>query len=316
MNSTKCLVLGIDVSKGTLDYFMEGMKAVERVNNNGFGIKKLLAHCGSAGAEVFIVVESTGKYHRKLISEAEKRGLLFAVVNPKRTRDFAKSLGILAKTDRIDAKLLARYGSKVELSPTINADTETQKLRALVDRREQLVRMLVQEKNRLADEEYVLSRKYIREHTCWLDKQIKSLSKAIKQFVTSSQSLAPKLKILTSFKGIAFTTAAVLLSHMPELGTLSKPHLAALAGLAPYNDDSGFFKGKRRVFGGRANLRQALYMATLVAIRWNSTIKAFYAQLRARNKVAKVAITACMRKTLIIINAMIKNNQEFSPRTS
>lgn len=311
MNSTERVVIGIDVSKDCLDYFAEGMERCESVDNQAKGINKLLKWAQRIGEKVLLVVESTGKYHQQLVKLAYQRGVQIAVVNPKRVRDYAKALGILGKTDAIDARVIAQYGKTTNPSPTAEPSAEMQGLRVLVERRDDLVRMLVQEKNRLCDNQSRLASSHIKRHITWIEDSIKQIGQDIKELVNNAPGLLAKATLIQSFKGVGFTSAVALLVHIPELGSIAKPQLAALAGLAPFNDDSGKFKGIRRIFGGRIRVRQVLYMAAMVAMRWNPTIRSCYQALRARGKAHKVAITACMRKILLILNAMTKNNSEF-----
>lgn len=311
MNSTERVVIGIDASKDSLDYFMEAMEQPNTVANDGDGIRKLLKLAKKAGSDVLLVVESTGKYHSKLVKLANKLAVAISVVNPKRVRDYAKALGILGKTDQIDARIVAQYGKTVNPRPTLEPSSEIQALRVLATRRDDLVRMLVQEKNRLGDNDSKLATSHIKSHIVWIERNIAQIGKEIKALVKASEELHSRVALLESFKGVGFNTAVSLIVYMPELGSVDKPQLTALAGLAPFNDDSGKFKGIRRIFGGRMRVRQALYMATIVATRWNPTIKTCYQALRARGKAHKVAITACMRKILLILNSMTKNNKEF-----
>lgn len=244
---------------------------------------------------------------------ATELAIPIAVVNPKRIRDFAKALGQLAKTDCIDARIIARYALTFPLEPTEAPSKELQNLRALVTRRNDVVRMITQERNRLGDIEDAILIKSLKRHIKWLLGECKALEAQIK-IALKSVEFASRLSILRGFKGIGDLSAAALIAYLPELGTLTKSRIAALVGVAPFADDSGSScRGKRRIFGGRAAVRAALYMSTLTATRWNPNIKSSYRSLRAAGKPPKVALVAAMRKTIIILNAMLRDNSSFRP---
>jgi len=308
MHSTEMSAIGIDTSKEWLDcFYWESRKAV-RVRNKAKAIERFIVSLPSGS---FLVLEATGKYHQALTKMATLHGIPYAVVNPKRVRDFAKSTGLLAKTDALDAEVIARFGATIALSPSVPVADNIESLRALVVRREQLVDTVTQEGNRLSCEENKVLKASLKKHLLWLRNEVATLTKAIQTLVKADSCLASKISLLTSFKGIATLSAAKLIAYAPELGTISKQSMAALIGVAPFNDESGQMRGKRRILGGRAAARNCLYMVALVATRWNVTIKSYYQRLVANGKPKKVALVAAMRKIVLIINAMIKYNQPF-----
>jgi transposase len=234
------------------------------------------------------------------------------VVNPRQVRNFAKACGLLAKTDTLDAKIIARFGQAImpEIRPL--KDVRCQQLTAFLARRRQLMEMMVAEQNRLLSATKPV-RASLEAHIAWLTQQIDTIDQEIATFIQDSPSWKAKEEILTSVKGIGPVTAATLLATLPELGAISRQKVGALVGVCPYHRDSGKFRGKRAIWGGRAVIRAVLYMATLSATRFNPVIKAFYEKLRNAGKVHKVAMTACMRKLLTILNAMMKSQQMWDP---
>lgn len=235
-------------------------------------------------------------------------GLAEAVVNPTRVRRFAEALGQLAKTDRIDAGVIAHYGSVVRPATQKLRGEEEECLAGLVKRRSQVVVMITAEKNRLHTSPLRI-RQDVQEHVEWLEAKQKELDGEIKQMISNSHVWVEKAAILRSVPGVGEVTVATLLGHLPELGDENRQKIAALVGVAPFNKDSGPRRGKRRIFGGRSSVRCALYMATLCAVRYNPVIKSFYENLLQRGKPKKVALTACMRKLLVILNAMLRNGE-------
>jgi transposase len=239
-------------------------------------------------------------------------GLPVVVVNPRQVRDFAKAMGQLAKTDRLDAQVLARFGqaTRPQLRPL--PDAETQALQALVSRREQLVQMITAEKNRryLA---LTAIRRQIDTHIRWLQKQLKRVDDDLDQAVRSSPLWQEQERLLCTAKGVGPVTARALITHLPELGTLDGKQIAALVGVAPFNRDSGPRQGRKKIWGGRKRVRSALYMAVLSASRHNRHIRSFYQRLLAAGKLPKVALVACMRKLLVILNAMVRSNTPWEP---
>jgi transposase len=299
--------VGIDVSKATLDLDCLPQAAPQSFANDEIGIANL-AQLLKGSAVARIVLEATGGYETRLATVLAAAGLPVVVVNPKRVRDFAKAKGILAKTDRIDARVLALFGEAIVPPIRPLPDEAQRELAELLDRRAQLVGMRAQEKARLSVVQ-AFARRDIKEHISWLDERIGKLDIDLTQRLRSSEAWRDKVKLLDSAPGIGKVSIFTLLACLPELGRLNRGEIAALVGLAPFNDDSGKRRGQRYIRGGRCEVRCVLYMATLTAKRCNPVIKAFFEQLTERGKPFKVAMTACMRKFLIILNAMLKNNQ-------
>jgi transposase len=233
-------------------------------------------------------------------------GLAVAIVNPRQVRDFFRATGRLAKTDRLDAEVLARFGETVRPEARPLADEQAQALEALVTRRRQLVEMLTAEKNRRANAPKVLHRS-IDEHIRWLEKRLSGFDDQLAELIRATPLWRERDELLHSVPGVGKVLSSTLLAHLPELGMLNRKQIAALAGLAPFNRDSGKLRGSRCIWGGRAQVRRVLYMAVVAAVRSNPVIKNFYAQLRARGKYPKSALTACMRKLLVILNTMLHN---------
>ncbi|MGD9233931.1 MAG: IS110 family transposase [Desulfobacterales bacterium] len=301
---TKVFV-GVDVSKDSLDVAIGLGKEIITFTNDQKGVDALIKKVSRIVPEL-IVLESTGGYERLATSSLVEARLPVVIVNPRQVRDFAKSAGILAKTDAIDARVIARFAAAVKPDIRQLKDRETSELTALVTRRRQIVEMIVAENNRLklANKR---NEKDIKDHIRWLEKRIDKIESDIGKMIKNSPIWRCKDDILQSVPGIGPTTSAVLICDLPELGVLSSKKIAMLAGLAPLNCDSGKYKGRRRIWGGRASVRSGLYMATLAAIRCNPAIKGFYQRLIAAGKCHKVAATACMRKLLIIVNAMLRD---------
>jgi transposase len=301
---TKVFV-GVDVSKDSLDVAIGPGKEIITFTNDQKGVDALIKKLSRIGPEL-IVLESTGGYERLATSSLVEAKLPVVIVNPRQVRDFAKSAGILAKTDAIDARVIARFAEAVKPDVRPLKDQATSDLTALVIRRRQIVEMIVAENNRLklANKR---NEKDIKDHIRWLEKRIDKIESDIGKMIKNSPIWRCKDNILRSVPGIGPTTSAILICDLPELGVLSSKKIAMLAGLAPLNCDSGKYKGRRRIWGGRAAVRSGLYMATLAAIRCNPAIKGFYQRLIAAGKCHKVAATACMRKLLIIVNAMLRD---------
>ena len=257
-------------------------------------------------------MEATGGFEMPIAGELELVGLPVSLVNPRQVRSFARATGKLAKTDAIDALLLAQFAEAVKPPVRPLPDEETRELRALVDRRRQLLEMLTSERNRLRPASKRVGR-LIQEHILWLKQQIDDLDKDIGELIRSSPIWRAQEDLLRSVPGVGRVLSCTLLTHLPELGSLNRGQVAALVGVAPLNRDSGAFRGKRSVWGGRSAIRSALYMAALVASQHNPVIKAFYHRLRAAGKPAKVALTACMRKLLLILNSMLKRGTQWGP---
>jgi len=297
--------VGIDVSKQRLDIGVGANGEFWHAANDEAGIQEIV-HRLTALQPVLVVIESTGGLEWPLLSELAARKLPVTLVNPGRVREFAKSLGLLAKTDKLDAHLLARFGEAAKLQPTVLPDEAVQKLSALMGRRRQLLGMLVAEKNHLLSTRLNL-RPRVQEHIVWLEQEIDQLTKQIQKDLQDTPGFRDKDRILRSAKGVGPITSSILLSDLPELGQLDRKKIAALVGVAPFNDDSGGRRGTRRIKGGRTTVRQALYMAAIVAARFNPVIRTFYQRLLASGKRKKVALVACMHKLLTILNAMIRD---------
>ena len=302
-------VVGVDVSKQFLDVsFPDGQ--VERLGNDQAGIEQL---AGRIKAVDLVVMEATGGYESAVATVLLGAGLRVAVVNPRQVRDFARATGRLAKTDRIDAVLIAAFGRAVEPQIVPLPDDKAKELQGLLVRRAQLVAMRVQEKNRL-ELMHPGMRRGIKEHIAWLEAQIDKLDIDLTAGLRSSPAWRAKDELLQSLKGVGPITSGMLLVALPELGHLDRREIAALVGVAPFNRDSGKMRGRRAIYGGRGRIRTLLYMAATSAIRWNPVIRTFYEQLKARGKPHKVAMVACMRKMLTILNAMVRDGTAWNPQ--
>jgi transposase len=301
-NAEDKIYCGIDVSKLHLDAFIRG--TVVRFENTTKGVGALAKRAG----KVHYVFESSGGYERMAAWRMMTTGYDVSVVNPGRVREYAKSMGQFAKTDGIDARIITEFAQaaipKLAEMPT----KQQRRLTTIVERRDQLVKMRVAEFNRLDSAGEDEMRKLIKMHVKWLDRQIEKLDEQIDCIILEDPEMRRKAKRIQSIKGLGKFCAATLLVHMPEIGSLSKKEVAALAGLAPYNRDSGAYQGKRHVFGGRKDLRASLYMGALSASQCNPHLKAFYTRLIEENHCPKkVALTAVMRKLIIAANSAIKN---------
>ena len=304
INHAECFV-GIDVAKETLDIAVLPSKESWQAARDEKGIKTLVAHLEQL-KPTLIVLEATGGLETQLVTALATNPLPVVVVNPRQARNFAKALGKLAKTDSIDAYVLAEFAQKVRPEPRPIKDEQLQELAALNTRRQQLVAMLTAEKNRLATATKRL-RKDIQAHVHWLEKRIKDVDTQLEQSIRQSPVWREKDQLLQSVPGVGPVLSRTLISQVPELGKLNRKAIAALVGVAPLNRDSGSLRGKRTIWGGRAPVRASLYMATLVAARFNPIIKSFYERLVAAGKPRKLALTACMRKLLTMLNAIVKS---------
>lgn len=301
--------IGIDVSKTYLDLAVGKKGKVTRFVNEESGISQIVVQLLEIQPDL-IVVESTGGLERALITELFFAHLPVSLVNPGRVREFAKSTGQEAKTDNLDACLLAHFAEAVQPAKLILPTEQEQYLSALMTRRRQIIDMLIAEKNHLLSTPTRL-RELVERNIAWLEKQLQELNAQIDDFVDHDPTFHSKNEILRTTPGVGPVLANILLSDLPELGHLDRKEIASLVGVAPFNRDSGLYKGKRRIKGGRANIRTVLYMATVAAIRWNPILKTFYNRLISKGKVKKVALVACMRKLLIILNAMIRDMKPF-----
>ena len=302
--------VGIDVSKTQLDVAISKDGEYWQASNDAVGIGKSVERL-QAIQPTLIVVESTGGLEVPLVTELYAAALPFALVHPGRVRDFARSIGLLAKTDKLDARLLAHFAEAVKPAVSRLPGEAEQYLNALMVRRRQLLDILVDEKNHLASTRLSL-RPMIEEHIAWLAQELAELDQQIDDQIHQTPHFQEKEAILRSAKGVGPVLCAKLLSGLPELGQMNRKKIAALVGVAPFNDDSGRRRGKRKIKGGRADVREVLYMATVAAARSNPVIKPFYQHLLKQGKLKKVALVACMRKFLTILNAMIRDMRPFN----
>lgn len=305
------LYVGIDVSQERLDVaFSDGREC--QFGNDPAGHGQLCALLAAEQPQL-IVMEATGGLERSAAAEMAAAGLALRIVNARQVRDFAKASGRRAKTDRLDARVLVDFARAMKLEPRELPSEQVQGLQALIARRRQLIEMLVMEKNRLRTAHKEVKRG-LKTNIEWLEQQLKHTDQDLGSALRECGIWREKVELLESVPGIAQLTALKLLASLPELGTLNRREISALAGVAPFNRDSGRWSGKRSVYGGRAMARGALYMSALVGVRYNAVLKAFYQRLRAAGKPAKVALVACMRKLLTIINSMIRHRQHWNPK--
>jgi transposase len=301
------IFVGIDISKAWLDVAVHEQEAAFRTSNDDAGIASLVKRLKKV-KPTLIVLEPTGGFEKLVMAELTHARLPAVVVNAKRVRDFARATGRIAKTDELDAKVLAHFAAAVRPPVRDLHSEEEEQLTALLTRRKQVLNMLTMEKNRLLTVRTKM-RSEIEAHIHWLSKSLKALDKKIEDFVESSSIWKEKDALLQSVPGVGPVTSATMLGMLPELGQLNRQEIAALVGVAPVNKDSGKKQGRRRVYGGRADVRSVLYMAALAAKKFNPVIKKFYERLIQQGKEKKVALTACMRKLLVILNAMMHSNQ-------
>jgi len=309
LNDSITSFVGIDVAKKSLDICETRLT----LSYDAKGLKKLLRQLPEKET-CLVVIEATGGYQRRVATTLADAGHFVAVVNPRQVRDFAKGLGILAKTDRIDAEVIARFGQLVRPRTIAKTHEKQEEFADAVSRRRQLVELRTAEKNRLETAVSKLVRKSVEQMINQLDKQIKRIEKQILALLASDDEWKEKGEIIQSTPGVGPVTAASLIAELPELGQLNRRQISALAGLAPFNRDSGRHQGKRSIRGGRASVRSVLYMAALTARTHNPTIREFSQRLEAQGKPFKVAITACMRKLLVILNTLVKTKSHWDPK--
>jgi len=313
MDGANQVWVGIDVAKATLDLHLLPAEQAHHLPNTAAGhehLRKLLpspAHC-------LIVLEATGGYEREVVADLTDAGYRVAVINPKRARDFAKALGLTAKTDRIDARVLALFAERVQPAPLEKTPEKQAEIQQLVARRRQLIDLRTQESNRWEITKAKLARKSIQAVLNTLARQIHDIEGAIENLVESDEDWRNKAQLIESVPGLGSVTANTVLADVPEIGKLNRQQISALVGLAPYNRDSGALKGKRAIAGGRKSVRSVLYMAALSAKRSNPVIKAFAARLAQHGKPFKVVLTACMRKLLVILNSIVKSGRPWNPQ--
>jgi transposase len=306
------IVVGIDVSKSRLDVAAAG--TFWSVPNDFQGIGLLIDRLKPFLPNL-VVVESTGGLERGVLAELSAAGIPIALVNPGRVREFAKSIGLLGKTDKIDASLLVRFGEATQPRPTQLPSANEQRLSAWMTRRRQVVDMLTMEKNHLASAHPAVLTS-IQNIMGDLQRELDDLNRQIDELIAHHPDFQQKKEILRSTPGVGPVTTAILLSDLPELGSIDRKKVAALVGVAPFNNDSGRHRGKRRVKGGRPSIRKVLYMSTLSATQHNPVIRSFYQHLLSSGKDKKLAIVACMRKLLTFLNAMIRDSCLWNPLPS
>lgn len=306
--STTPISVGIDIAKASLDVAVRPSGETWSASMDEPDLLRLVTRLQTV-APTLIVLEATGGYEIPVVSALAAVGLPVVVVNPRQVRAFAKALGILAKTDGIDAGVLALFGERVQPPIRPLPDPALAALAALVARRRQLIEMLVAERHRRSQMTVAAVRRDLTQHIRWLERRLTQTTRDIGRLLETTPAWRVEDDLLRSVPGVGPTTAAVLIADLPELGHLSRREIAALVGVAPFNRDSGSLSGSRHIWGGRVTVRGALYMATLVATRYNPVIRVFYHRLRAAGKKPKVALTAAMRKLLTILNAMVKHQQ-------
>jgi len=298
--------IGADVAKDSIELFCPKLRLPASIPNALTGISSLIKALKKASGQFQLICEATGPYHKALVGALHREGILVSVINPRQVRDFARASGTLAKTDKIDARILADFGAKMQPAPTSAPDPINEELAVLTARRQNLVAARSDETKRLGQTDHPFCVASIKAHLEHLQKQIDQCEEAIEMLLDRSERLQAQVKHLSAVKGVGRLSATLLLAACPELGSLSKNQVAALAGLAPVCRDSGKYRGKRTIYGGRLMMRSALYMAALSASRFNPVLSAFYKRLIEAGKPFKVAITAVMRKLLIALNSIAK----------
>ena len=309
----EAIYVGIDVAKAQVDVAVRPTDDRWVVAHDEVGIRQLVARL-QALAPVMVLVEASGGLELPLVAALAAAAVPVVVVNPRQVRDFARATGQLAKTDALDAAVLAHFAAAVRPPVRPLRDAETQALNALATRRHQVLTMLVAEKNRLGTATGAV-RSRIEGHIAWLEQEVADLDQQLRQTLRQSPVWRAKDDLLRTVPGVGAQLSLTVLAYLPELGTLDRRQIAALVGVAPFNRDSGTLRGKRTVWGGRARVRAVLYMGALVASRCNPVIRAFYQRLLAAGKPKKLALTACMRKLLVILNAMLKHGSPWHDLT-
>jgi transposase len=304
--------VGIDVSKARLDIAVVGGPSPAAVANEDGSIRQLVRGWRQA-PPTLVVVEATGRYELAVVGALGAAGIPVVVVNPRQVRDFARATGQLAKTDRLDAQILARFAAAVRPPVRPLADEAQQALDAVLRRRRQLRQMLTAEQTRLAQPTARAVRQSLRKHIAYLEREVHASDHDLGEMIKASPVWREADDLLQSVPGVGDVTARTLIAALPELGTLDRRAIAKLVGVAPLNRDSGQQRGRRTIWGGRAEIRQVLYMAALVAMRRNPVIRAFYLRLTAAGKPAKLALVACMRKLLTILNTILKTKRPWQP---
>ena len=315
MDGTNQVAVGIDVAKATLDVHILPSGQAHTLPNVKAEFKQL-KHLLPNPAQCLIVLEATGGFEREVVAELIDAGYHVAVINPKRARDFARALGLTAKTDRIDARVLALFAEKVQPTPSEKTPEKQAEMQQLVARRRQLIDLKTQESNRWDVTQAKAARKSIQAVINTLEAEIRGIEKVIESLVESDDEWRNKAQLIESVPGLGDVTAKTFIADVPEIGKLNRQQISALVGLAPYNRDSGAMKGKRTISGGRKSVRSVLYMAALAAKRCNPVIKAFADRLAQHGKPFKVIITACMRKLLVILNSIVKSGRPWMAQTT
>lgn len=310
MEASLCFV-GIDVSKAQLDLFVRPSGGTMRFENDERGVAGMVTKLRELQPGL-IVLEASGGFEVPAACAVGAAGLPVVVVNPRQIRDFAKATGIWAKTDALDAAVLARFAEAVRPEPRPLPDEQAQELMALIARRRQVVEMITAERNRLGSAPRNV-RKSIKAHIAWLQNQLERVDSNLDDTIRQSPIWREKENLLKSVPGIGSVIARTLLADLPELGKLNRRQIAALVGIAPFNRDSGTMRGRRTIWRGRAAVRAALYMAALVGVRYNPLLRRLFDRLRAAGKTPKVALVACMRKLLTILNSMLKHRTQWTP---
>ena len=313
MDGANLTWIGIDVAKATLDLHFLPSGQAHSLANSPAGHRQLRKLLPAPDA-CRIVLEATGGYERQLVADLLDAGFHVAVVNPKRVRDFARALGLAAKTDRLDARVLALFAEKVQPAPAQKTPEKQAEIQQLVARRRQLIDLRTQASNRWDVTPSKAARKSIQAVLNTLERQVRDIEKAIEDLVESDDEWRQKTELVQSVPGLGGVTATTLLADVPELGQLNRQQISSLVGLAPFNRDSGQHQGKRTIGGGRKSVRSVLYMAALAARRCNPVIKAFADRLAQHGKPFKVVLTACMRKLLVIVNSLVKSGQPWNPK--
>lgn len=310
------LFVGVDVSMSKLDiYVMDSKKRLAIANSEDAIAKSLIPKLkGKPG--LLVVLEATGGYETDLVRALHQHQIPVAVVNPRRVREYARAIGRDAKTDSLDAEVIAEYGKVAKPNPTPLTSAEEQKTASLVVRRKQLVDLIGQEQNRLKQCRDPEIRKLIEKSLEFLEKQRDSVDEMVKKSIAADKVNARKVEVLKSVKGVGPVTLSTLLAELPELGKLNRGQIAKLAGVAPMNHDSGQYRGQRRISGGRSYVRRVLFMATLGATRHNATFRSYYEHLLSKGKPRMVALIACLRKLLTVLNALVKQDVLWSDKKS
>jgi transposase len=306
------IYVGVDVAKARLDVAVGGAGETFAVTNEDDGIADLISRLRQVQRKVFVVLEATGGYETLVAAALVDDGIDVAVVNPRQVRDFARATGVLAKTDKIDARVLARFGEAVQPRASVLPDAQARELQALMVRRRQLVDMLTMEKNRRATAATERLRRNIDQHILWLKEALRRANDDINTSVKASPLWREKEDLLRSAPGIGAVVSRTMLVGLPELGRLNRKQIAALVGVAPFNRDSGTLKGQRTIWGGRSEIRRLLYLAALTAVRKPSPFRTLYTRLLGRGKAKKLALVACMRKLLVTLNAMVRSNRPWT----